>query len=154
MILEKFPKLEAKTLAGRKVSFPEVTKGKKSFLVLAFEDKGEYENCQAQADKWARFWETNLKKKDIVFYEVPMMSGKYSWISFWVDSGMRSGIDKAKHDAVACYYGDKEKYITRLGIKNLRNAYVFLLDEEGNILITEDGEINDSKTEKILRAVQ
>ncbi len=147
--ISDFPTLDAKTLAGRKVTFPEVTKGKKSFLVLAFEDKGAYENCQKQATEWAEFWEKNLKEAQVEFYEIPMMSGKYKWVRFWVDGGMRSGIDKGKHDNVACFYGDKSKYMNLLNINDLSQAHVFLIDTEGGILSRASGAPNE-ETMKIM----
>lgn len=130
----RFPYLKAKTLAGRKVNFPEEVKGRKAFIVLAFEKNGEYKNSQYQADKWSEFYANHLQEKGILFYEIPMMSKKYTWVSFWVDAGMRSGIPKEKHDKVACFYGDKMLYARLLGIEDLSQAYAFLLDENGKIL--------------------
>jgi hypothetical protein len=144
-----FPMLNAQTLAGTKLSFPESVKGKKTFLILAFEEKGEYENCQKQAELWAGVWVEKLKDQGIAFYEIPMMSGKYWWVSYWVDSGMRSGIAKEKHDNVACFYGDKEKYTKLLAIKDLSQAYVFLLDENGYIIAAASGEPDETKINSI-----
>jgi hypothetical protein len=145
-----FPVLPAKTLAGRKLTFPDATKGKKSFLVLAFEDKGAYENCQQQAELWATFWDKHMKEAGIDFYEIPMMSGKYKWVSFWVDSGMRAGIDKQKHDNVACFYGDKSQYINALNISDLSQAHVFLLNDAGEITARASGAPNETSMNVLL----
>jgi hypothetical protein len=148
--LVKFPNLEAKTLAKRKIIFPSEVKGQKAFLVLVFEDGGVYENAQNQADKWAKYWEDNLKGRDVVFYEIPMMSGKYGLVSFWINAGMRSGIAQEKHDAVACFYGDKSVYARLLGVSDLSQAYVFLLDENGNMRCKESGLPDEMKSNRII----
>lgn len=149
-----FPRLQAKTLAGNKPAFPYSIKGKKSFFVLAFEDRGEYQNCQYQANVWAAFWEQSLQPQGVVFYEIPMMSGKYGWISWWVDSGMRSGIDKAKHDQVACFYGDKAQYMEILSIHDLSQAHVFLLDAAGVIAGRASGLPEGGNSDKISHSLQ
>jgi hypothetical protein len=108
-------------------------------LVLAFEDRGAYESCQQQADRWAAWWEQSLASRQVAFYELPMMSGKYALASFWIDAGMRSGIPPIKHGNVACFYGDKGRHMRLLGISDLSQAHVFLLDEARRILARASG---------------
>ena len=143
-----FPQLTAKTLARRKINLPNDIKGTLTLLVLAFDDHGEYKEVSSQADTWTKFWEDNLKQKGVGFYEIPMMSGKYKWVSMWINSGMRGGIPKEKHDNVACFYGDKEKYLKLFGITELRKAHVFLIDKEGKILLYQKGLASESAAEK------
>jgi hypothetical protein len=152
--MKVFPKLKAKTLAGRDVEFPKSLTSKYTFLVLAFEDKGEYEKSQKQASIWAGVWKDNLASKGVAFYEVPMMSGKYKWVSFWVDSGMRSGIAKEQHDQVACFYGDKSVYTSVLEIDDLSKAYGFLLNQEGEILFKVYGLPSDTVIKQLEAMIQ
>ncbi len=152
--MKVFPELKAKTLAGRDVVFPAALKSKYTFLVLAFEDKGKYEEAQNQANIWASFWKDNLASKGVAFYEVPMMSGKYKWVSLWVDSGMRSGIAKEQHDQVACFYGDKSAYTSVLEIDDLSKAYGFLLNQEGEILFKVYGLPSDAVLKKLVAIIQ
>ena len=50
-----------------------------------------------------------------------------------IDSGMKSGIEEAKHKNVATYYGNYENYLHTLGINDTTLGYVFLLDRKGTI---------------------
>lgn len=118
-----------------------------------FEDGGAYKEAQSQADGWAKFWEDKLKKRGIDFYEIPMMSGKYKWLRIWVDRGMRSDIPKEKHDNVACFYGDKQKYMQLLGITALRKAHVLLIDENGKILVQQEGEVQETSMKEFITAI-
>ena len=144
-----FPELPVKTLARRKMNLPHDIKGKLTLLVLAFDDHGEYKEVAAQSDTWTKFWEDNLKQKGVGYYEIPMLSSKYKWVSWWINGGMRSGIPKEKHDNVACFYGDKEKYLKAFGISELRKAHVFLIDKDGKILMYQKGLATAPATEKI-----
>jgi hypothetical protein len=71
-------------------------------------------------------------REDLTFYEIPMISSGYRFMAFMIDSGMRSGIPKAKHDNVVTYYGDVEKYTKALQI-DPRSGHAFLLDRDGII---------------------
>jgi hypothetical protein len=135
----KFPSIDTKTLANRVINFPQDVKGRKTLIVLVFEDKGEYEQAQAEADRWFDFWAKHLKKQDIDFYEIPMMSGSSKLFSWFINQSMRSDLPVSKHDAVACFYGDKDSYAKELGLINLRHAHVFLLNKKGEVTTTASG---------------
>ena len=122
----KFPPLEAQTLLGNKVTFPDRVLGKKTLITMVFEKRGAYVKPQMQADQWKAFWVENLKAKGIDFYEIPMMSGTYSIGRGLVDGWMRDGINEALHDKVACFYGNKNKYAEALNINDLTDCYVCL----------------------------
>ena len=149
-----FPQLTAKTLAGSKINLPNDIKGKLTLLVLAFDDHGEYKEVSSQADTWTKFWEENLKQKGIGFYEIPMMSRKYIWVSWFINGGMRGGIPKEKHGNVACFYGDKEKYLKLFGITELRKAHVFLIDKNGKILMYQKGLATETARDNFRRFIQ
>jgi len=149
----KFPPLKARTLAGNQIKFPEDIQGKPVFIAMVFENGGAYAKQQKEADAWAEFFEVNLKEEGIEFYEIPMMAQGYSLISWWVDGGMRSGIPEEKHDQVACYYGNKSKYLKALDLPGMEVAHVFLLDKKGTILSKGSGIPSPEKEKKILQAL-
>lgn len=128
-----FPDIKTKALSGKVLQFPQDLAGRATLLVLVFEDRGIYENAQNQANAWASYWEGHLRSQKIDFYEIPMMSAKYVWLRWYIDGAMRAGIPRQKHANIACFYGHKEKYANVLGIRDLSQAHVFLLDAQGYI---------------------
>ncbi len=145
-----FPSLTADLLSGDEVTFPDFLAGKKVMITLVFEEGGDYKPALAESDNWQQFWREELKGKGIDFYNIPMMSGIY-WVgSSLINGGMRKGIDENMHNKVACFYGDKMKYAEALGITDLSKCYVCLIDEKGNVVVSEMGEINDTKKTSFL----
>src|SRR6056297_2746567 len=132
---QKFPSIEAETLSQKKVVFPEVTKGKYALILVAFRRQ-----TQGQVDSWLDpFIREFGENEEITFYEIPMISNNWKWMSGWIDSGMRAGVPQYKHDHVATYYGKLSPYFDYFEIENTRLCYVFLLDKSGEIIWREQG---------------
>lgn len=146
----QFPEIKTKTLSGRTLRIPSDLTAEKTLLVLVFEDSGKYEEPQGQATKWLELYEKELKPVGFACYELPMMSGKYRLMSFIIDSGMRSGIPPGRHDQVASFYGDKKRYMEKLGIYDLRRTYVYLIDKQGEILFKTSGEPKEAHLKQLL----
>ena len=151
--LEKFPRLEATTLAGRSIVFPDSLYGSPSMVVMVFEDFGRYVKPQLQANEWVALWENELKDQGIVFYEIPMISAGYKVGSHWIDNSMRAGIPSGKHDNIATYYGRKKRYKRKLGLQSLSDAHVFLLDAEGRIVSSVSGPPEGDKLDQFRASI-
>lgn len=150
----KFPEIPTRTLAGNDMVFPQAIRGKMAFVAVVFEKGGAYQVQQNEANAWTPFYEKELKPKGVVFYEIPMMAGSYALARGWIDSGMRSGIDASKHDQVACFYGNKKKYLQEMDITELGTAHLFLLDKEGKILVQVAGAPDQNKQKEFLEALK
>lgn len=137
--MKKFPELKAQLLSGKQINLPGDLKGKRVFLSIAFDNNGEYRPQQKQCDEWLIFWKDSLSEEGIDYYEIPMMSGKYWIISFFINGGMRNGIDPSMHDNVACFYGNKDKYKKLLGLASYDDIVTCLLDEKGRIQTIQYG---------------
>lgn len=149
-----FPTLAAQTLAGNDITFPEDIRGQKTFIAMVFEDLGAFMTPQNQANKWAEVYEQYLQPEGVVFYEIPMMASAFSIVRGWVDNGMRSGIPIEKHDNIACYYGDKGKYKRALDIGTYKEAQIFVLDEQGQILFFASGEPTEEGIARVREVVK
>ena len=143
-LTDKFPTLSAETLAGNKITFPDATKGKKAFLVIAFERQ-----AQAEADVWFDVYAKEFQKQGYVFYEVPMISSLWKWMSGFIDSGMRSGVPEAKHNNVATYYGPLDSYLKAFDVKDKSLVYVFTLNETGQIVGRVTGKSTADKIKQL-----
>jgi hypothetical protein len=140
IVKSMFPTIKAKTLAGNDISFPEDTKGKKTLIVIAFE-----QIAQPQADSWTIEVLNTFKNKEINYYEVPMLEIGYTFIRGAIDGGMKRGVDSRLHDNVATYYGPLGGYKSTLQTEDSSILHVFLLDEKGVVIYTTNGAITDQK---------
>lgn len=131
---KKFPEVTADSLAKTRESIPGSAQGKVTLIAVAF-----LQQSQPQLDSWlGPFTERFGGRQDFTFYEIPMISSGYKFMSFIIDSGMRGGIPKEKHKNVVTMYGDVEKYMKELGL-DARYGYAFLLDREGIIRWQDKG---------------
>ncbi len=64
---------------------------------------------------------------------------------------MRSGIPEEKYDQVACYYGNKSKYLKASDLPGMEEAQVFLLDKKGTILSKNSGIPSPKRKRKFYR---
>ena len=131
---KKFPAVRAKTLAGQETTVPDDAAGKVVLVCVAF-----LRESQSQLDSWLNpFYEKFGSREDIMFYEVPMISGGYKFMKMIIDGGMRGGLPEFKHKHVVTMYGDVESYQKALEI-DPRNGYAFLLDRGGIIRWQDQG---------------
>lgn len=131
---DKFPFVKAELLNGNEIQLPKDIKGKITVIIIAFE-----RNAQKQIDPWTEALLPLENNNDIEYYEIPMISGFYSFMSGMIDGGMKKGIDPKLHDNVATYYGDRDKYFECFNINDKSLCYVFLLDKEGDIVYRDKG---------------
>jgi len=131
---KKFPAVKAETLAGQKITVPDAAAGKVTLVCVAF-----LRESQAQLDSWLNpFYEKFGSRDDIMFYEVPMISGGYKFMKMIIDGGMRGGLPEFKHKHVVTMYGDVQSYKEALDI-DPTSGHAFLLDGEGIIRWQEQG---------------
>lgn len=134
-VSQKFPTIKAETLSQEKVVFPDITENKYALILIAFKRQ-----TQGQVDSWLDpFIKEFGENKQVTFYEIPMISNNWKWMSQWIDSGMRSGVPKYKHNHVATYYGPLSSYFEYFEIKNSKLCYSFLLDKTGHIIWKNQG---------------
>lgn len=142
---QPFPTIRAETLSKKPVVFPDVAKGKYAFILIAFKRQ-----TQGEVDGWLDpFIEEFGGKTNVAFYEIPMISNSWKWMSSWIDSGMRAGVPEYKHSHVATYYGPLDKYFDSLEIEDKNTVHVFLLDRQGQIIWKETGPVTNKKYEDL-----
>jgi len=138
LVGKKFPILKGKALNGDEVEFPKVTKGKVALLSIAF-----IQSSQSKIDSWTTPLEGTGKllstTPGLEYYEIPLMPSHNSFVRFMANNGMRSGIPKAKHSHVVCYYGDQKPYFKALGSTQKTDAFFLVLDKEGIVRYKQEG---------------
>jgi hypothetical protein len=131
---ELMPSVQGKSLHGQQTMIPEVFKGKKVILVLAYK-----QDTQFDVDRWGiGFFTSDLPLPPI--YEIPTIPGLIpSLFKESIDEGMKKGIPKESwKDVITVYGGEGVKLTEWTGTENPNNARVILLDEEGRVLWFHD----------------
>jgi hypothetical protein len=145
----KFPVVKAKTLAGQETTVPDDAAGKVTLVCVAF-----LRETQSQLDSWLNpFYEKFGSRADIMFYEVPMISGGYKFMKPIIDGGMRGGLPEFKHKHVVTMYGDVQSYVQALSL-DPTNGHAFLLDREGSIRWQNEGFSNAETLASLFAATE
>jgi hypothetical protein len=150
-----FPDLHGLTLDNQEMTVPTDTKGKYTFLALAFSKKAE-----ASLNTWSEaIYADFLKKKgsgmfdedpyDANLFFVPMFSGINKAAANTVRKKAVQNIDERLHGNVLFYKGSIKAYQTELKMTNKNEPYFFLLDAEGNIVYQTSGAYTAEKMAKV-----
>jgi hypothetical protein len=148
LINTKFPSLKVQTLSKNKLELPSYTLGKPTAICLVFE-----QSAQVLVDTWANPILKKYSSSELNYYEIPMITSGYKWMSGFIDNGMRSGIPKALHANIATYYGNLTTYKKDLLMTNKNSCYIFLLDKEGIIKLVADSSANNIKLETLYQLI-
>ena len=144
---KRFPVVNAETLEGKKATVPDDAAGKVTLVCVAF-----LQQSQSQLDSWLNpFYEKFGSRDDVMFYEVPMISGGYRFMKMIIDGGMRGGLPTFKHKHVVTMYGDVQSYKETLGV-DPTSGHAFLLDQGGVIRWQEQGFSNAETLDSLFAA--
>ncbi len=151
MAFNKFPEITGKTLSGKEITIPNDLEEDIALIGIAFKRQ-----VQEMLDSWSQpFNNAFREEKNIGFYEIPMIDSKiWKFFSGFIDSGMRSGIPKEKHDYVLTYYGNTEEYQNQLSIEEKSLAYVYLIDKQGNIKWSGKGFSEQEEIDQLLNRAE
>lgn len=146
---ERFPTVKGKSLSGNEVVIPDDVEGEVVMVGVAFKRE-----AQEMLDSWTHFFDVLCEgKKDI--YELPMIEGSlWKIFSGFIDRGMKSGIPEEQHDKVITHYGDVSDFKERLEIEDDDLGYVFLLDEDGQILFKGEGHADKEGKDELLEHIK
>jgi ATP10 protein len=147
-----FPELTGEMLNGTSKTIPTDTKGKLTFVGMAFSSKSEdvlktwYEPVY---DKFVLKRGMFDKKYDVNLMFVPMYIGlkKAAYESTMND--LKKSNRKDLYPYILFYKGDLEPYGSALEMKDKALPYFFLLDENGKIVYTASGVYTEGKMEKL-----
>ena len=125
---ERLPRLEAGTLDGRRLVFPDSAGG--NIALIGFAYKRE---AQDDLNSWLVPFRQEYRPADgFRVYEIPMMGRKIPGLLRGViNMAMRNATPKENRRWVAPYYGDIDDYSRRLGVTDRSRVQMFLLDTAG-----------------------
>lgn len=125
-----------KTLSGKQVNLPDLFKNKFAFIAYGFSRK-----CQNDFDSWLIPFRKRYQSNNQVSYlEIPMIGEKSKVQRFFIQTGMKAGINKKLHDHIMVFFGDLAVYKYFYGFSQINVGYFFLVDKSSKIIWQYMGE--------------
>ena len=137
----ELPEIKGEYLTGRSALVPDGVRAKIALLALGF----TYDSRFA-VESWCEHFDKEFKKSDgITFFEVPMIGGLARLGKWFIDSGMRKGTPKEKHENVITVYGGVEPWKKRVEYKDPKAAYLILIDRQGIVRWLHSGPFEEAR---------
>ena len=135
---DAFPHLAGQTLGERAVAIPDAFKGKQTVLVITF--------TRAAQDQ-ARAWTDRIKQKSISAptFQVLELEDVPRLMRGFVRGSIRRSIPKDSQDNFILLFEGEDALKKAAGFQVSDDAYVLLLDADGNVQWREHGVISDAK---------
>lgn len=146
-----FPNLSGYTLSDQEVTIPNDTRGKYTFIALAFSKEAEADlNTWVEPIYYHFMPESKGKNLFADFYDVnlffvPMFSGAAKAIQKSARKKALEHLDPKYHDKAIFFKGSIKDYKKILDMKDKKVPYFFLLDENGKIVQATSGKYTKDK---------
>jgi len=143
----RFPEIVAENLERRKLDLPSAFAGERNIVILAYRREQ-----QRDVDTWFPYLSTLAsERRDVGYYELPVLSGVWRPLDWWIDGGMRSGIpDVAQRSRTITLYTDKSAFRRAVGVPDRdEDIDILLVDRGGNILWRGTGRFDAAKAAQI-----
>ena len=140
----KFPDVSGENLQGRPFVFPRDFQSNRVLVLFA------YEREQADAlSSWVKGLE--LLDSKIEWYETPIISKPLQLGSWFIDGGMRKGIqDLRVKERVITFYTNREKFANAVGMPfEIEGAYAMVLRRDGSVVGYVEGAFTSNGAKKI-----
>lgn len=154
---QSFPNIQTEGLQKETVSIPQDLSGKKSIIFLAFTPAAERILDDWYAPVYIMFLDKsgfNAMAYDCHVKLVMMFTGSSQAAAGKIKEKIRMNIDESMNDYLLFYEGNFSDQMRALDIKKKNDAYVVVLDEQGNVMTIETGEYTEKKLEKIADMVE
>jgi len=123
------PTLKGQFLTGRDAVLPQSSSGKVALVAMGFTYQSRF-----AVEAWADWYRMTIgSRRDITFFEVPMIGGLATLGRWFIDRGMRNGTPAELHDQVITVYqgtGDWKKRLS-YSADHKDDAYLIVLDRAG-----------------------
>jgi uncharacterized protein YihD (DUF1040 family) len=154
---QTFPSISTTNVSDETLSLPDDLKGKKSILFLALTPQAE-----AMLEDWYEpVYTLFLDKSGInaMVYDchvklIMFFTGMGQAAADQVIDNIRSNMDDDFKDYLLFHQGSIKAEMDALGIKKKNDAYVFVLDETGKVIFSENGAYSEKKIDQIAELVE
>ena len=137
---DAFPHITGQTFGERAVTIPDAFKGKPTVLVITF---------TRVAQEQARAWTDKIKQKSISVpaYQVLELEDVPRLFRGFVRGSIRKSISKESQGNFILLFEGEDALKKAVGFQVSDDAYVLLLDANGNIVWREHGAVDDEKVD-------
>jgi predicted transcriptional regulator len=144
---DAFPRITGQTFGERAVVLPDAFKGKPTILVITF---------TRAAQEQARAWTDKLKQKSIgaPTYQVLELEDVPRLVRGFVRGSIRRGIPKESQDSFVLLFEGEDALKKSVGFQAENDAYVLLLDANGNVVWREHGAVDEGKVSKLRKQLE
>jgi hypothetical protein len=138
----KFPTVTFDNLERQTFTLPRDFGGERNVVFIAFLRKQ-----QDDIDTWVPFVKPLVERtRGTEYYEIPTIKRMIAPMRWFINSGMRGGIDdRAARERTITLYLDKEPFKRSLAITDENTIYVMIVDREGRVLWRTAGRFNAEK---------
>jgi hypothetical protein len=145
-----FPQVSGIDLQGATQELPKAFKNEFNLVIVAFKREQ-----QEQVNTWIVAIESILKEKqNLSFFEIPLIYELSNLKRFWVNNGMRFGIqDEVARKRTITVYTNRDEFFKITKMKE-DEIYALLLDKNGKILWQAEGVANDSKIKSLMKKIK
>jgi hypothetical protein len=148
----KFPTVTFDNLERQAFTLPRDFGGERNVVFIAFLRKQ-----QDDVDTWVPFVKPLVARTPgTEYYEIPTISRMIAPMRWFINSGMRGGIDdRAARERTITLYLDKEPFKRSLAITEETVIHVLVVDREGRVLWRTTGRFSAEKgtaLERVLSA--
>ena len=144
---ETFPRLSGETLAGNAIVLPDAAKGKQIILIISF---------SRAAQEQTRSWGEKLKQQlpGVARYQVLELEDVPRFFRGFVKSSIRKGIPQESQNNFVLLFEGQDALKKIANYQSADDAYVVLLDANGNVTWREHGAVNDGKIAGLAKGVK
>jgi hypothetical protein len=146
-----FPVVSGFNLDRKEYEFPRDFAGKFNLVIVPFQQRQ-----QLDVNTWIpAAQEIERKYPGIVYYELPTIYELPTFSRTFINEGMRAGIpDPTSRERTITLYLDKEIFKRALEISSEETIYLFLVDQEGNIIWRDEGLFSEEKRQNLLSVIE
>lgn len=152
-----FPELETENTDGSSVVLPNALKDGKSIVFLAFTAEAENKLKRWYNPVYTMFLDKsgfNAMAYDCEVRLVMMFTGAAQGAANNIIENIKTNVDPSMAEMLLFFKGNFAEEMKALGLKKKDDCYVFVLDENGNILLQDKGDYTEDKLEKIASLVE
>ncbi len=145
-----FPKVSGIDLEGNKQELPQVFKNEFNLVIVAFKREQ-----QVEVDSWIKAATPILQEKpNLSFFEIPLIYELSAFKRFWVNNGMRFGIeDDVARKRTITVYTNRDEFFKISKMKE-DSIYALLIDKNGKILWRVEGVADDNKIKGLRKVLK
>ena len=149
--VDKFPQVSGFNLDREEFKFPQDFEGELNLLIVAYK-----QHHQSIVNTWIpKLQALEGDFPGFIYYELPTINEMTVLSRTFINEGMRAGIqDQTARERTITLYINKDEFNTALNIPDEEDIYLFLVENDGNIIWREKGafdELKASVLEEILK---